>query len=509
LGAARMAPTGGPDAATKARLKEIKLEDVDFDRVKECTDKHVLKRYIQLLEDDGSYFVDLLKACKDKLLQVAPKEYYLLYPITASEQDIDEVTRDLLDWETAVKETDRALLSAKKDRIFDDVPKVSSSIPVRGQEPVVARPNLPPKGEPKRPEPQRKSDAYARDKRNMKDYYSAWDRVDVDTIEQEMEKEEQELEESRQKHFEDLKSQQEEAQATSEIGQGVSTDTVPQAHWKHMADSEKEKGNEAFYSKDYEEAEAYYSRSLQFRADDPSAWANRALARLKLENAAGALEDCEHSLALNPRYMKALHRKGKALYELKRYEEAVRCFQLALAESPGNTQINGDLMVARRHLRSDGPAPEERPRPRRVDAEPTCRIEEVEDEAPRAPPAAGYTRVQIEEGDSEDEEEEGASGTAGGAAAAAPAAAPGSGRGGGFHKVVIEEVSDSEEEAPPPAPAGSARAPAAVSPAEARAVSAGGREEERPAAAAFAPPPRTAPVPPAEPAPVLSFDDMD
>ncbi|CAE7402849.1 Spag1 [Symbiodinium microadriaticum] len=53
---------------------------------------------------------------------------------------------------------------------------------------------------------------------------------------------------------------------------------VPEAHKKHMADSEKEKGNEAFYSKDFSEAEAYYSRSLQYQADDASAWANRALA---------------------------------------------------------------------------------------------------------------------------------------------------------------------------------------------------------------------------------------
>merc|ERR1719197_711273 len=123
-------------------------------------------------------------------------------------------------------------------------------------------------------------------------------------------------------------------------------DGVPEAHRRHMADSEKEKGNEAFYAKDFEEAEAYYSRSLKFKADDPSTWANRGLVRLKLGRAAEALEDCEHGLALNPRYMKALHRKGKALHELNRFEEAVKYFQLALAESPGNTQINGDLMVA-------------------------------------------------------------------------------------------------------------------------------------------------------------------
>ena len=73
----------------------------------------------------------------------------------------------------------------------------------------------------------------------------------------------------------------------------TSINEVPEAHKKHMADSEKEKGNEAFYSRDYDEAEAgeflrisisalrieaYYSRSLQYMADDPSTWSNRALA---------------------------------------------------------------------------------------------------------------------------------------------------------------------------------------------------------------------------------------
>ncbi|CAE7037077.1 Spag1 [Symbiodinium natans] len=108
--------------------------------------------------------------------------------------------------------------------------------------------------------------------------------------------------------------------AATEVVTNVSE--VPEAHKKHMADSEKEKGNEAFYSKDFTEAEAYYTRSLQYQADDASAWTNRALVRLKLGNPQGALEDCEHALALNGSHIKALHRKGKALYELQRFADA-------------------------------------------------------------------------------------------------------------------------------------------------------------------------------------------
>jgi tetratricopeptide (TPR) repeat protein len=284
----------------------------------------------------------------------------------------------------------------------------------------------------------------------MKDYYRSWDQVDVDAIEEEMDAEERAAEEARRKHFEDLREEQDRAdKAFTPIDVNNVPNVVPSAHRKHLADSEKEKGNEAFYSKDWEEAEAYYSRSLHFLADDPSVWANRALVRLKLDKADGALEDCEHALAINPHYMKALHRKGKALYELSRYAEAVQSFQLALMESPGNTQINGDLMVARRKLRSDGPAPPQPTtyappaRARRPDDASTCVIEEVfdDDESTTqkntgAKPSPGYTRVLIEEdsdSDTEDEQD-----------------APSSKVVGGFHKVQIQEDSDESEAGEPP-----------------------------------------------------------
>merc|ERR1711924_391435 len=152
-----------------------------------------------------------------------------------------------------------------------------------------------------------------------------------------------------------------------------------------------------------------------------------------------------------------------------------------MGESPGNTQINGDLMVARRKLRSDGPAPPQPKayappsRPRDPRDESSCIIEEIceEEEEDKSngtsgvPPAAGYTRVQIEE-DSDSEEEpqqssldkvsfhkvqiEEASDSEEGEPEREPAANPGQGDCGkapiatGFHKVQIQEASDSEEE---------------------------------------------------------------
>lgn len=423
------------------RLDEIKLEDIDYDVVKECKDKEVLKQYLKLLADDGNYFIDLVNAVKDRLLDVSPKDYYLLYPRQASQTEVDDITKDLLDWQNAVKQTDEALTKSKKNRIWDDV-GAGVTAPIRGQEPVVSRPNVHRKEQFKdERRSQDKHGQYARDKTKMKDYYAAWDGMDVDAIEAEFDEEERKEEEAKRKHFEDLKEEQDNAHNAFTDFDPEVNDKVPEAHRRHLADSEKEKGNEAFYAKDFEEAEAYYSRSLQYCADDPSVWANRALARLKLQKFAPALEDCEHALAVNPRYMKALHRKGKALYELQRYEEAVQSFQLALMESPGNTQINGDLMVARRKLRSDGTsvsqpksfAPPQRSR--RPD-ESTCVIEEIEDDdeddsRARKLPEPGYTRVQIEEDSDSEEDEKVVNSNIDSA---------------GFHKVQIQECSDESED---------------------------------------------------------------
>eukprot|EP00933_Yihiella_yeosuensis_P006581 TRINITY_DN111316_c0_g1_i1.p1 TRINITY_DN111316_c0_g1~~TRINITY_DN111316_c0_g1_i1.p1 ORF type:complete len:507 (+),score=165.08 TRINITY_DN111316_c0_g1_i1:77-1597(+) len=501
-------------------LSELKLEDIDFDVIKECTDKNYLKKYIKLIEDDGSYFIDLLNACKNKLLEVAPKEYYLLYPRSASAEEIDEATKDLLAWEDNVKEIDESLKRSKQAEIFDDIPGLKVSAPIRGQEAVHARPNVQKKeGQPKAMEDKdrKKDDVYARDKTRMKDYYSAWDKVDVDKLEEELDEEERAAEEARQKHFEDMKDEQEQAQAFSKVGDLPTG--VPEAHRKHMADSEKEKGNEAFYARDWEEAEAYYSRSIHYRPDDPSTWSNRALVRLKQDKPQKALEDCEHALALNGQHVKALHRKGKALFELRRYEDAVRAFQLALAESPGNSQINGDLMVARKKLRLHDDVNSMPGRP--VDAEPSCRIEELDDDEPAnaaasTPLPAGYTRIMIEEdSDSEDDEP----------APPKPPVSTGGSTGSGFKKIVIEEASgsESEDELPtsPKAPATSSRQEEQAASA-APALSANGfrkvaiveesdSEDEAPqkSSGSFAPPPRTAATTAPAPEAAVSFDDMD
>merc|ERR1712066_750202 len=129
--------------------------------------------------------------------------------------------------------------------------------------------------------------------------------------------------------------------------------------------------------------------------------------------------------------------------------------------------VNGDLMGARRKLRSDGPAPPQSntcispARARRPDDPSTCVIEEVFDDestvqkSAGTKPAPGYTRVLIEEDSDTDceDEQDAPSGkvfddesTVQKNAGAKPAP--------GYTRVLIEEDRDSDTEDEQDAPSG-------------------------------------------------------
>jgi tetratricopeptide (TPR) repeat protein len=61
-----------------------------------------------------------------------------------------------------------------------------------------------------------------------------------------------------------------------------------------------------------------------------ASFSNRALVHLKLKNYDLCIQDCNSTLALDPNYLKAYHRRGKANQELKNYEEALKDFEFIM-----------------------------------------------------------------------------------------------------------------------------------------------------------------------------------
>ncbi|XP_015570381.1 RNA polymerase II-associated protein 3 isoform X2 [Ricinus communis] len=104
------------------------------------------------------------------------------------------------------------------------------------------------------------------------------------------------------------------------------------------ATSEKELGNEYFKQKKFKEAIECYSRSI---ALSPSAvaYANRAMAYLKIRKFQEAEGDCTEALNLDDRYIKAYSRRATARKELRKFKESMEDSEFALRLEPNNQEI--------------------------------------------------------------------------------------------------------------------------------------------------------------------------
>uniref|UniRef100_A0A8C1N0U3 Sperm associated antigen 1b n=1 Tax=Cyprinus carpio TaxID=7962 RepID=A0A8C1N0U3_CYPCA len=102
-----------------------------------------------------------------------------------------------------------------------------------------------------------------------------------------------------------------------------------------LARREKDKGNGAFRSGDYEEAVVYYSRSLSL-APSVAALNNRAQAHIRLQHWSTALSDCDAVLQLEPGNVKALLRRATAHKHLGHQQHSHADLRAVLLIEPHN-----------------------------------------------------------------------------------------------------------------------------------------------------------------------------
>ena len=103
-------------------------------------------------------------------------------------------------------------------------------------------------------------------------------------------------------------------------------------------------------AKDYKDAVACYSRSIELDPTEAFTYANRAMAYLKLKEYKNVIDDASKAIEIKPGYLKAYHRRGKAYSALAKYELAIKDFQFILEEEPDNKDVNKDLKEARTSL---------------------------------------------------------------------------------------------------------------------------------------------------------------
>lgn len=110
---------------------------------------------------------------------------------------------------------------------------------------------------------------------------------------------------------------------------------------------EKEQGNEYFKEKKYAEAVDCYSRSIVLQPT-AVAFANRAMAYIKMRRFEEAEYDCSEAIDLDDRYVKAYSRRGTARRELGKLLDAIDDFEFALRLEPENKELKKQYEEARR-----------------------------------------------------------------------------------------------------------------------------------------------------------------
>ena len=99
---------------------------------------------------------------------------------------------------------------------------------------------------------------------------------------------------------------------------------------RHIAATEKEKGNVQFKEKKYAAAIACYTRGLESDPDNAVLLANRAMAHLNMKQHVDAELDCTRCIALDKTFIKAYQRRASAREALGKFKEAAEGRQTAV-----------------------------------------------------------------------------------------------------------------------------------------------------------------------------------
>lgn len=115
---------------------------------------------------------------------------------------------------------------------------------------------------------------------------------------------------------------------------------------------ERELGNEAFRAGDYPTAVRAYTRCLGLKAQNVTAFANRAAVYLKMKEFTCAETDCSCALTIDPRHFKCLLRRACARNALGKHRAAHRDLVTASEVNPDNSECAFELKKTRELIRS-------------------------------------------------------------------------------------------------------------------------------------------------------------
>ena len=100
------------------------------------------------------------------------------------------------------------------------------------------------------------------------------------------------------------------------------------------AEKLKEEGNQYLSLFKYGLAAEKYTAAIQLNGSSAIYYSNRAQALIKLESYGLAIQDANEAIKIDPKYIKALYRRGSANYALGKLKEALRDFKMVVQIKP-------------------------------------------------------------------------------------------------------------------------------------------------------------------------------
>lgn len=147
----------------------------------------------------------------------------------------------------------------------------------------------------------------------------------------------------------DLKDLKEEELKRRQESEDRLSDEIKQER-RQDARNMKESGNKLINKNENNEAITIYTEALNvcplcFKEDRSILFANRAVAKLKLENKEGAIEDCSEAIELNPNYLKASLRRAHLFEDTDKPHESMKDFEKVLELDPKHAEANVAVRV--------------------------------------------------------------------------------------------------------------------------------------------------------------------
>lgn len=245
-----------PSKRSLLQKYDIPIEFLDFDYVKTCKDGMTLEKIVKILRSgEEGFYPDLTKCAEEKLRSLKPdSKLFRIEEAAMKNENLDEEKRnkfefEMKSWIDEMRKQDKIVKEikclSKPEPPIRKTAEVTKTVSTNSSKPV---------------------------QRIKSTDYSKWDEFDADAAELKID-----LDEERQREILEIKNKKNAKEVKLiEVISDAEVDCLTDFEKDYLSLKFKEKGNECFRAKEYEEAITEYTQSLRIKKS-AAAFNNRAV----------------------------------------------------------------------------------------------------------------------------------------------------------------------------------------------------------------------------------------